>query len=93
MKAWTAQKDRWRTELKVGDQIDFLDFDYMEDCDWYWSEVTKQWRQARIENIFNEDTLEIILPYKEWIWYKNRWSYSIAEFESKTRIDYAWREN
>ena len=37
--------------------------------------------------------LELILPEIGEKVFKNRWSYSIAEFKSKTRIDYAWREN
>ena len=52
----------------------------------------KQWRQAVIETGCPEDdVLGVIVPELGLRKRKNRWSYSIAKFESETRIDYAWR--
>ena len=95
VKAWTARIDPWRAKLKIGDQIDAL-IKGRSDCSNYCCPVSsKQWRQARIESFFckEEDVLEIVVPELGLRTKRNRWSYSIAEFRSRTRIDYAWRAN
>lgn len=80
-----SQDQQWRTELKVGDMVDAIVDDLSYRC--------TGWSQARIDQI-NGDTLrlEFIYDVKTCDRYIDRWSLEIAQYESKTKDSWEWRQ-
>lgn len=77
----------WRSEIKVGDMLDV----WVKADDKITSSL-QGWMQGKVVDL-EDDQLDIIFPESPPLYDKefNRYASELAQFESKTKDDYAWR--
>lgn len=85
LKRLRSANQEWRKELKEGDMVDAIIDENGSRC--------SGWSQARIDQV-NGDTLhlEFIFDIKTVDRYLDRWSVEIAQYESKTKELFEWKQ-
>ena len=85
LKKIRSANQEWRKDLKEGDMVDAIIDEPLSRC--------SGWGQAKIDQI-NGDSLhlEFIYDTKTADRYLDRWSVELAQFETKTKDLYAWKQ-
>ena len=85
LKSLRSANQEWRKELKEGDMVDAIIDENNSRC--------SGWSQARIAQVTVDMLrLEFIYDTKTTDKYSDRWSVEIAQFESKTKELWEWKQ-